>query len=144
MDEISNIRKIKIGKLEGDFISGDKNIYFPSKKTIYDLDDQELIYERDFCKGRISELYLKRIVPQAWLLIGSAMVLYFLYLIILPKIFKTIMPADWAIVVIALIIGSIAPALWLAWIRYNDDEILMDYKFNYKECTKILRKRGKL
>lgn len=144
MDEISDIRKIKISNMNGDIVSGDKNIYFPSKKTIYDLNDRELFNEREFCKGKISELYLKRVVPIAWLLLGSAMVLYFLYLIILPNLFKGITPSDWAIVIIALLVGNLAPASWLMWIRHNDDELLSDYKYNYKECTKLLRKRGKL
>lgn len=82
MNEIQEIKKIKINKLDGDFISGDKNIYYPERQTLYDLSDHELFHERSFCKGRISELYLKRVVPFAWFLLGSAATLYFMFILI--------------------------------------------------------------
>lgn len=144
MSDIRDIRKIEISTLKGDVVSGNKNIYYPNPQTLYDLDDAELFQERNFCKGRISELYLKRVIPFFLLILGSAATLYFMYVAILPNLFGNLVPHDWAIVMLILFVGSVLPALWIGWIRYNDDELLRDYKYNFKEATKILRKRGKL
>ncbi len=144
MNEIQEIKKIKINKLDGDFISGDKNIYYPERQTLYDLSDHELFQERSFCKGRISELYLKRVIPFLWFGLGSIATLYFIFVVILPNIFGNSTPHDWAILMLIMFVGSVLPTVWICWIRYNDDELLRDYKYNFKEATKILRKRGKL
>ncbi|MDS7929605.1 hypothetical protein RMB13_08950 [Acinetobacter sp. V102_4] len=144
MNEIKEIRQVKVNKLQGDIIDGDKHIHYATPKTLYDFDNRTLKKERDICKGKISELYLKRVPPFIWIILGTIFTLYCLYTIILPNLFNSVMPTDWAIVLMSAMFGTVAPSLWLAWIRYNDDELLADYKFTYKEATKILRKRGRL
>ena len=144
MNKIQEIKKIKINKLDGDFISGDKNIYYPQNQTLYDLSDHELFQERSFCKARVSELYLKRVIPFIWFILGSIATLYFMFVAILPNIFGNSTPHDWAILMLIMFVGSVLPTVWICWIRYNDDELLRDYKYNFKEATKILRKREKL
>lgn len=143
MSEIKDIRKVKINHLEGDWVDGDKHIYFPNPLTLNDLSDEDLFKERDFCKGKVAELYLKRVIPFVWFFLGTALVLYCLITIILPNLFQ-ITHTDLAILFLSMIVGCVFPACIIGWMRYNDDDLLLDYKFNYKESTKILRRRGKL
>jgi hypothetical protein len=131
MSEFDVIKKIKVSKLNGDVISGNKTIYNEQPRTLWDMTTEDLYNELTRCVYKKSEINRKFILPLLLALLGLGTLFISLNFKLASEFF-----------VLILVFGIGFPMVWFAHIEKTSKSSLNFYRERIEHIKLILDDRS--